>query len=533
MGGTPTLAELGASSVLVRLPCDDRPIHRTPAAPGALSQGTWVLAAAILGSAMPGIDGTAVNVALPVLQRELHASAAAFQWNVEGYALFLSALILVGGSLGDHLGRRRMFVVGVSIFAAASLACGLAQTSAQLIAVRCIQGIGGALLVPESLALITASFDERRRGAAIGTWSGFLAATMAVGPLLGGWFVQSLSWRLIFFINVPVAIAVVLIALRHVPESRDAGLPARLDWTGAALATAALGALTYGLIGLQPPPSSSAYLALAIGLALAAIFLLVERRSANAMVPLAIFKSKDFAVANLYTLLLYAGLGGALFYIPFNLINVQHYTPFGAGAALLPMIALMFASSRWAGGLVARVGARIPLTVGAFIAGCGFVAFALTGVGGSYWTTFFPAVVLFGIGTSTFVAPLTTTVMNSAPSEHAGTASGVNNAISRVAGVLAIAILGIVIVASAQNAVRRADHTLPTTVRRALEGQSLLSGRMSERGIAPPLRPTVRRLARDSFLSGFRHAMFVAAALAWISAFLAFTQLRSIKLSRS
>ncbi|MBV9055226.1 MAG: MFS transporter [Candidatus Eremiobacteraeota bacterium] len=512
--------------MLVRLPCDDKPVHRARPARVGISQGVWVLAAAILGSAMSGIDGTAVNVALPVLQRDLHASGAATQWVVEGYSLFLSALILVGGSLGDHLGRRRMFLVGVCIFAAASLGCGVAQTSAQLIAVRCIQGIGGALLVPESLALITAFFDEKQRGAAIGTWSGFLAATMAIGPLLGGWFVQALSWRLIFFINIPIALAIVLIALRYVPESRDKDVTPRLDWTGAILATAALGALTYALISLQPPATAAAYPILAAGVALSILFVLLERRSRNPMVPLEIFKSSDFTIANVYTLLLYAALGGAFFFVPFNLINVQHYTPFAAGAALLPMIVLMFASSRWSGGLVTRLGARIPLTVGAFIAGCGFIAFGFTGVGHSYWTSFFPAIVLLGIGTSTFVAPLTTTVMNSAPSEHAGSASGVNNAISRVAGVLAIAILGIVIVASAHRAVQHDDRALPVAVQRTLESQSLLSGRVPDRAIPQDLRPAVQRTVTSAFLAGFRNAMLLSAALAWISALLALIALR-------
>ncbi len=512
--------------MLVRLPCDDKPIQHPRPARLAISQGVWVLAAAILGSAMSGIDGTAVNVALPVLQRDLHASGAAIQWVVEGYSLFLSGLILVGGSLGDHLGRRRMFLAGVCVFAAASFGCGIAQTSAQLIAVRCIQGMGGALLVPESLALITAFFDQKQRGAAIGTWSGFLAATMAIGPLLGGWFVQALSWRLIFFINIPIAIAIVLITLRFVPESRDKQIARQLDWTGAVLATAALGALTYGLIALQPPAASAAYPILASGIALSMLFVLLERRSHNPMVPLEIFKSSDFTIANIYTLLLYAALGGAFFFVPFNLINVQHYTPLAAGAALLPMIVLMFVSSRWAGGLVTRLGPRTPLTVGALIAGCGFIAFGFTGVGRTYWTSFFPAIVLLGIGTSTFVAPLTTTVMNSAPSEHAGSASGVNNAISRVAGVLAIAVLGIAIAASAHRAVQYNDRELPLTVRRTVESQSLLSGRVSDRAIPAALRPTVQRTVTNAFLSGFRNAMLFSALLAWISALLAFAMLR-------
>jgi len=466
--------------------------------------GVGVLAATILGSAMPGIDATAVNVALPILQREMRASGDATQWVVEGYSLFLSALILVGGSLGDHLGRRRMFLWGVILFAAASLGCAIAQTMGQLIAARCLQGIGGALLVPESLALITASFDERSRGAAIGTWSGFLAATMAIGPLLGGWLVQMYSWRLVFLINLPVALAVVSVTLACVAESRDPQAARRIDWLGASLATAALGALTYGFIALQDMRASAIGIRVVIGaVALLLAFIYVEHRSSAPMIPLGIFSSRTFTVANVYTLLLYAALGAALFFVPFNLINVQHYTPFQAGAALLPMIVLMFVSSRWSGALVARIGARIPLTLGAAIAGFGFVLFALCGIGGSYWTTFFPAVLVLGIGTSTFVAPLTTIVMNSAPQEHAGSASGINNAISRVAGLLAIALLGIVVVAATRAA-------LPASVRNALGTQSLITGHAAQ--------PALRYAVEHAYVAGFRDAMLLCALLAWISA---------------
>lgn len=494
--------------------------------PSDRAASAWVLVATILGSAMPGIDSTAVNVALPILQREMHAGADATQWVVEGYALFLSALILVGGSLGDRLGRRRMFLLGIYIFAGSSLACALAQNVSQLIAARCIQGIGGALLVPESLALITATFDEKRRGAAIGTWSGFLAATLSIGPLLGGWLVQTMSWRAVFFINLPIAAIVVIVTGRFVAESRDEHGGERIDWLGAGTATAALAFLTYGLIALQNPDDTVIGLAAVFsGVALLVAFVFVERRSSSPIVPPGIFASADFTVANVYTLLLYAALGGALFFVPFNLINVQRYTPVAAGGALLPMIALMFVSSRWAGALVGRIGARIPLAAGALFAALGFVAFALTGVGGSYWTTFFPAVLLLGVGTSTFVAPLTTTVMNAAPAEHAGSASGINNAVSRVAGLLAVAILGIVIVASTHRAVQHNDAALPPQVRSALENTSLLSGRAPDREIAPALRPAAQETVNRSYAEGFRDAMLVCAGLSLGAGVLAFVTL--------
>jgi EmrB/QacA subfamily drug resistance transporter len=503
---------------LHRLPCDDRAFSKVRVGARTASASNWILAATILGSAMPGIDGTAVTVALPVLQREMHAGPDATQWVIEAYSLFLSSLILVGGSLGDRFGRRRMFLLGVLIFGAASLGCAVSPAIPWLIAARCIQGIGGALLVPESLAIITACFDERSRGAAIGTWSGFLAATFAIGPLAGGWFVQSFSWRLIFLINVPIAIVLILMTLLFVPETRDEQAKST-DWLGAVVATAAFGLLTYGFIALQDVHAERVGGAMVIaGLLLIAFFVYVEHRSAEPMIPLGIFSSRDFTVANLYTLLLYAALGAALFFVPFNLINVQHYSPLGAGAALLPMIVLMFVSSRWSGGLVSRIGARVPLTIGAFVAGCGFIAYGFTGIGGSYWTTFFPAVVLLGIGASLFVAPLTTTVMNSAPSQHAGSASGINNAVSRVAGLLAIALLGIVIVVASHRAVQSTDRSLPPAVRRVLESDSLLSGRAPERGIPPDVRPAAERAANAAYTTGFRDAMFACAALAWISA---------------
>jgi EmrB/QacA subfamily drug resistance transporter len=468
---------------------------------------------------MPGIDGTAVNVALPVLQRDMHAGAAATQWVVEGYSLLLSALIVVGGSLGDHFGRRRMFLLGAAIFAGASVACGVSQTMLELILARCIQGVGGALLIPESLALITASFDESKRGAAIGTWSGFLAATFAIGPLLGGWLVQAFSWRWVFFINVPIAVVIWIVTVACVPESRDESIGPHVDWFGAAAATAALGALTYGLIELQQQSTSASGIAAVIaGLLLLAAFVFLEHRSRSPMIPPKMFSSRTFTVANVYTLLLYAALGAAMFFLPFNLINVQRYTPLAAGAALLPMIVLMFVSSRWTGGLTTRIGPRIPLMAGAIIAGAGFALLGFTGIGGSYWSTFFPPVLILGIATSTFVAPLTTTVMNSAPAEHAGSASGVNNAVSRVAGLLAIALIGIVLVSATHRALHQTDRSLPAHVRQAVEGDALISGRAPQAGIAPSWHAAAQSAVSEAYTTGFKYAMLSCALLAAIAA---------------
>ncbi|MGA2760516.1 MAG: MFS transporter [Candidatus Cybelea sp.] len=410
----------------------------------------WVLIVAILGSAMSFIDSTAVNVSLPVIQRELHAGAGQTQWVIEGYALFLSALILLGGSLGDLYGRRRIFACGVVLFAAASIACARAGSIDMLIAARCVQGIGGALLTPGSLALISAAYSGEQRGRAIGLWSGFSALTSAAGPIIGGWLTQEFSWRYVFVINVPLAILVLVVLQFGVPESRDDSADRRIDVVGAVLATAGLGLLVYGLIAMNAARITSVALGTTLaGIAMLCAFVLFERRTPDPMVRCDLFASRDFSAANIYTFFLYTAIGGSLYFVPFVLINVHHYTPTQAGAALLPFIFIMVAVSRWSGGLVARIGARKPLILGGIIAGFGFLAFALPGSDGSYWTTFFPAATILGCGGALFVAPLTTTVMNSVPVQHAGVASGINNAVARTAGLIGVAALGVVVTASA------------------------------------------------------------------------------------
>jgi EmrB/QacA subfamily drug resistance transporter len=405
-----------------------------------------VLIVAILGSAMPFLDSTAVTVALPVLQRDLHITIEQTQWVIEGYSLFLSALILIGGALGDVYGRRLVFVIGIVIFTLASGACALANDAATLIAARCVQGIGGALATPGSLALISASYSGVDRGRAIGTWSGFAAITSALGPVLGGYLTQTLSWRYVFVLNIPLAIAVVAIALTGVPESRDDTAPRKIDLIGAALATIGLGILVYGLISMDSGMITGRAIGAVIFGCLALVaFVLFERQAADPMLEPNLFKSRTFSVANLYTFFLYAASGGSLYFIPFVLINVHHYPPAAAGAALLPFVIILAVASRWSGSLVGRIGARAPLFIGGMFAALGYAAYALPGSGGSYWTTIFPAGVLLGIGGAFFVAPLTTTVMNAVNVEHSGVASGINNAVARTAGLLGIAVLGIIV----------------------------------------------------------------------------------------
>lgn len=472
---------------------------------------------------MAFIDGTVVNVALPALQKGLGATVADVQWVVEAYSLFLAALLLVGGSLGDLYGRRSIFAAGVAVFALASGWCGLAQNINQLIIARGVQGIGAAMLVPGSLAIISASFGEEERGAAIGTWSGFSAITAAIGPVIGGWLIEHISWRAVFFINLPLAIIVIALVFWRVPESREKDRARGLDWIGAGLTTAGLGSLVYGLI--EAPTlgfKHQAVLAALAGGALALLsFIVFEARTRNPMMPLALFRSKNFSGANLLTLLLYAALGATLFFLPLNLIQVQGYSATDAGAALLPFILIMFLLSRWSGGLVKRYGAKLPLVIGPFIAALGFSMLSLPGVGGRYWTTFFPAIVVLGLGMATSVAPLTTTVMNAVKGDHAGVASGINNAVSRTAGLLAVAVFGIIMAhAFAAHFERRlATLDLSTEARAQLEeGRSRLAGMTVPDALSGERREAVKQVINESFVAGFRLITYLSAGLACLSA---------------
>src|SRR5712691_1938255 len=485
----------------------------------------WTLVATILGSSMTFIDATVVNVALPALQADLHATITDVQWVVEAYALFLGALILVGGSMGDQLGRKRVFLFGTIFFTASSVVCGVATSPRVLIAGRALQGIGAAFLVPGSLAIISATFDDAERGAAIGTWSGFSAITTAIGPVSGGWLVEHVSWRAVFFLNVPLAVIVLVLSLRFMNESRDASRTTQIDGSGAALAVLGLGGVVFGLLEWPPLGVTHPLVqgALAIGAVSIVLLFVVERRVQNPMLPLALFRSRSFTLANLLTLLLYAALGVVLFLVPLNLIQVQHYTATAAGAALLPFPVIMFALSRWSGGLVARVGSRLPLTIGSAVAASGLALYARPGIGGTYWTTFFPAVVVLALGMAVAVAPLTTTVMSAVDAHHAGVASGINNAVARVAGLLAIAVFGVLLARTFETGVRpRIDRlALPPRAREAVERElpRMAGADLAE---APSLSPAQRRLVRgivdDEFVRSFRLVMIGAAGLALAAA---------------
>ena len=509
-------------------PCDEGVIQSKPAdSPCIKKSGPWILAATILGSSMVFIDGTVVNVALPALQTNLNATVVDVQWVVESYALFLAALLLVGGSLGDHFGRRRVYAAGVVVFALASVWCGLAPNIKQLIVARAVQGIGGALLVPGSLAIISASFKAETRGKAIGTWSGFTAITAAIGPVFGGWLIENVSWRAVFFINAPLALVVLILVYMHVPESRDEESRG-LDWIGAGLATLSLGAIVYGLIessrlGFRNP---GIVFALVFGVVTAVVFILVEARlgkTGNPMLPLKLFRSANFSGANLLTLFLYTALSGALFFLPLNLIQVQGYSATAAGAALLPFVLIMFLLSRWSGGLIKRYGAKLPLVVGPIIAALGFLLFMLPGVVGetaSYWTTFFPAVFVLGLGMAISVAPLTTTVMNSVKQNRAGVASGINNAVSRTAGLLAVAVLGIVMLQTFNAALdtRLVSLNLPVGIRQALDQQrTKLAAVEIPSTLDATQRQDLKQAVNEAFVAGFRLVALVSAGLALLS----------------
>ncbi len=502
------------------LPCDEVAIRSSVSVPACASRKSWVLGVAVLGSVLAYIDESVVNVALPGIEADLRTTLAAMQWVINAYTLCMSALLLIGGAAADRFGRRRIFVIGVSIFAAASLGCGLAPSAPLLIAARIVQGAGAALLIPCALALIGAVYDEKERGAAIGIWSGASAIASGAAPLLGGWLVDHWSWRVIFLINPLLAVPTLLITLRRVPESRDPNAPSGIDWRGALLAFAGLGGLVYGLIAASDRGWSHGTVtaSLTAGGLLLCGFLLTEWRSHSPMMPLDLFRSRIFSGVNLLTLLLYGALGGAFFFFPFLLIQARGYSATEAGAAYLPFTIILGVLSRWSGGLVDRFGARWPLILGPALTAIGLVL--LGGGGGPYSAILLPMTVL-ALGMTITVAPLTTTVLNAVPAQRTGVASGVNNAVASVGSLLLVAVLGTVALGAFNRSLDQhlTDPALSIPVREVVQ---------SARGgfVIPPIpaglsgeeRERAHSIVADSLISTVRMTLWIAAGLALASA---------------
>ncbi len=495
--------------------------------------GRRILTATILASAMAFIDGSALNVALPIIQELFQASGGQLLWIVNAYLLMLAALILIGGSLGDHLGRKRIFGSGILIFSGASLLCGLSPHPTFLIAARGVQGVGAALMIPGSLAIISATIDASERGKAIGIWSSATTITTIGGPILGGFFADLGFWRGVFFINLLPA-AVALMALRAVPETTDEFSKPQLDYRGALLITLSLAGLTYGLItfgekgstfALQHPMAWLPFLAGGFIALLA--FILAERHSDYPMIDLSLFRSRTFAGANVLTMFLYGALSSTLLFLPINLIQVQGYRPREAGLVLIPFTLMLAVLSPWAGGLLDKYGPRLLLSIGPAIVGVGFAMFSLPGITGGfsdYWTNFFPAVLVLGVGMGITVSPLTTAVMAAAPVHEAGIASAINNAVSRSAQVLTTAVMGALVLILFSNALLSltADLDLSPEVQNAVKAETNnLANAQAPEGVNEVTRQQIQKDIRWSYVKAFRSVTLVSAVMAWLSAGLA------------
>jgi EmrB/QacA subfamily drug resistance transporter len=494
-------------------------------APCAPPDRKWILIAIILGSSLAFMDGSVVNVALPTLQATFHATSAAIQWVVQGYALFGAALLLLGGAIGDRYGRRRTFLWGVALFALASAACAASLSLGQLIAARGIQGVGAALLVPQGLSILSASFPEEERGRAIGTWSAWITVFAAIGPVVGGWLIQVYSWRLIFLLNLPVVLIIMLLAHR-IPESRAAGdgAPAQpLDRLGAALATLSFAAIVYALSFASQLGWRNRWVSwpLLCGLVLFALFLRSQATRRNAMMPLSLFRIPRFLAANLLTFLLYGALGGSLYVIPFYLIQVRHYRPAAAGGVFVPLIVLMFLFSARVGALVPKLGERLLLCLGAALAGAGFAAFTWLDNLNGYFLSVLPAVLILGCGMTLCVAPLTNAVMSSVAENQTGIASAVNNAISRLAGLVAVSLLALLLAYGfeADLTAQLAHSGLPAGVRaQFLNNRARLHDIPIPAGLPPGQRAQAAALLDGAFLDGFRLVMLACAVSSWSGA---------------
>jgi len=480
------------------------------------------------------IDSTVVNVILPRLQLELQVTGVQIQWVVDAYLLFLSALILLGGALGDRFGRRVVFEAGITVFALGSVGCGLSRSLWQLTLARCVQGIGGALLTPGSLAIIDACFPGAERGKAIGTWSGFTAITTALGPVLGGWLSDNLSWRWAFFINVPLALVTVVMTRRFVPELRSEAAGPALDLKGAVISTLGIGSVTLGLVESARAGVQSTYVwtALLGGMLLVLLFLRIESASPAPMLPLSLFRSKAFSIANTLTLLLYGSFGAVFYFLSFNLIQVQGFTATQTGAANLPFILIMFLLSRWSGGLYDRLGARLPLTVGPLFAACGFLLLGyLPGIHSRYWTRFFPGIAVFAVGMAICVPALTTAVLAAVPATRSGIVSGVNNTVARLGTLLAVSALTLFVYFSFERHLQTALGHL--AMNPEIKGQLIAQSRSLAALKIPSTDLRVKFLLTqavgESYLKSFRGVTLVAAMLTVSGALIAWIGLKGAR----
>ncbi|HUX13437.1 MAG TPA: MFS transporter [Spirochaetia bacterium] len=496
---------------------------------GTTRADAWVLAGTILPSAMAFIDQSAVNITLPAIQADLHASGAQLLWTINGYTLMLASLIIVGGTLGDRIGRRLTYLIGICIFTVASAACAFSPSAVFLISARIAQGLGGALMIPGSLSIISAHFPREKRGAAIGTWSAVTTITTAGGPVLGGFFAGAGLWRLVFLINLPLGVVAFLMLVLKVPESRSSEAGRGIDIPGAATIAVALAGLSYALIAApdQRFASPLVYGALITGVLSFAGFVVIERRSASPMVPLSIFRSLPFSGANLLTLFLYGSLTAFSFFLPLTMVQAQGYRESVAGMTMLPFVVMLAGMSRLAGKISDRIGPRVLLTVGPVLVGAGYLLSTFSGLtrgASAYWSTYFPAIVVFGAGMGMTVTPLTTTVMNSAGEQRSGTASGVNNAVSRIAGVLAIAVLGPLALVQFSHLVQHgvANFDISPTQADSLKAElSNLGNARVPTGITGDTASRIDRVLRISLVETFRIIMYVCTGLAWLSALLA------------
>lgn len=492
-------------------------------------RGRWVLFSTILASSMAFIDTSALNVALPALQDDLQASGVQLLWIVNAYLLMLAALILVGGSLGDRLGRKKVFMIGISLFVLASLACGFAPTTEFLIRARVVQGIGGAMMIPGSLAIITTYFDPDQRGGAIGMWSAATTIVTVAGPVLGGLLADAGLWRGVFLINLPLGITTLLVLYFKVPESRAEEVCGQIDYPGAVLVMLGLAGLTYGFISLPDLGFGNPriYGTLSGGIVALVAYVVVEARSDHPMMPLHLFKSRTFSGTNLLTLFLYGALSVSTFFLSLNLVQAQGYSQSLAGLADIPFALLLTGLSGWAGGLADRHGPRLLLIIGPSLIGLGFLLMAFVGLTdgpSDYWTTFLPGIIVFGLGMGITVAPLTTAVMGSVATHYAGTASGINNAVSRTAGVLAIAMVGSVALFAFAGAfvARTADIALSNEARVAIQSAAHQLGQVSlPKEVALENVDAVKTAIKLAFVDTFRVVMIICTGLAWLSAIMA------------